>query len=189
MTSPVALADFQFYLKDNSADGDYLDFLQRLLDASYEGVVGIVGYDYTPDITITYKFFGTGLNWKQVPGLYIDTATATLSSTYRNEGPVPLASSEFWLVDRMLFTTPCFYGTRYYTLVVKINDGQDLPQMIASVNMEWAYHMLDKSRRGIGSLGKVTDFSNVLGQSSLRYQPDASVIARFREMLSSLIVY
>ena len=57
-TSPVALADFQTYLKDSSVDPTVTGFFQTCLDAATEAVYTWLDRDYTASATKTDIFWG-----------------------------------------------------------------------------------------------------------------------------------
>src|ERR1035437_9123324 len=57
-TSPVALSDFQTYLKDASTDPTVTGFFQTCLNAATESVYAWLDRDYTASATKTDLFWG-----------------------------------------------------------------------------------------------------------------------------------
>src|ERR1019366_7996144 len=59
-TSPVALTDFQTYLKDTSTDTTVTGFFQTCLNAATEAVYTWLDLDYTASASKTDIFWGDG---------------------------------------------------------------------------------------------------------------------------------
>lgn len=182
-TNIVTLATFKAYLKDVGSDTTYTGQLQAHIDAATDWITNHCGWDFSA-ASVTRRFFGTDLMAKELKGRGWGAITALSVYDRDNAVVTGVSTSDFYLVDSLLL---CKNGGRFYSWYryeFTISVSQSIPDVVALVCCEIAYDSLEKSRLGTGSLGKETDFSNVLGQSSLRYQPDQALRDRWAQMLA-----
>ena len=153
-TSPVALADFQEYLKDSSTDAGLLAFFQSLLDASTEYVYTWLDRDFTPSATKTDTFMGTNTNEHRLHS----AADHIVSWQYRDsQGVVSVpSSSEIVLFEsglRAKLKTMTF-GLGYEYQIVYVQPASlACPESVRQVILERTAVMYQDSNQGEGIIG------------------------------------
>ncbi|MDP4229799.1 MAG: hypothetical protein Q8916_05270 [Bacteroidota bacterium] len=181
--SPVALSDFQNYLKDSTTDTTILAFYQILLDTATERVYTYLDRDYTPGAEKTEVFFGNGRRVQRLN----DPAGALLSwKYYDSSGSETIVdiSEAFLMAKGILVVTAgrkferCFEHRLTYNLPTTLR----CPEMVKQVITEIAAVIFEESKQGGGRLGAFSE-SDKLDTTSdrIRY---IELSARQKEMLA-----
>lgn len=170
-TCPVALSAFQSYIKDSSTDATFQGVLQTFLDSATSRVYAFLRRDYSQSATKIDFFWGNNLSVKQLRFPDIASTFDAFSSIDRQGVSETLLPADLLLVpdNCALYKTGIFARNKLWKITYKTKASLACPEIVMHVIMEIAYKSFEDSRRGLGSLGKLTDFSNVLGQSALRY--------------------
>lgn len=187
--SPVSVAELQYYLKDASTDTAYLAFLSRLLDATTDIIYSQLRRDFTSPLVINERFFGTGRDrYFPLQSYGPINLLSVLEINFAGDSD-PIAVTQFFVgPDNYIFwKTSNFRRDRWYFISYTLT--QTVPEAVRQVITEMAYELIESGRRGMGALNKETDYSNVLGQSSLRYRNYADLDKRWQLMLTAYVNY
>lgn len=157
-TSPVALADFQTYLKDASTDPTVTGFFQTCLNASTEAVYSWLDRDYTASATKTDLFWGDDSQF-YAPRHQIGSITGwtytDLSGTVTTQSVSDLLiRANGYLVQTL---TQKFQCGAEHTLTYKQPSALTCPETVAQVITEIAAVLFAQSNQGAGTLGTLTD--------------------------------
>ncbi|GEM_PF-2399756 len=159
--SPVALADFQTYLKDTSTDPTLTGFFQTCLNAATEAVYTWLDRDYTPLATKTDVFWGDDRAF-YAPN---NPVGSLLSWTYTDRSgtvtTMPTANLLIRAKGYLLQTTVGgFQRGAEHTIAYRQPSTLVCPEIVAQVITEMAAVLYQSSNQGAGSLGLLTASTN-----------------------------
>jgi hypothetical protein len=154
--SPVALADFQEYLKDTSTDATLLAFYQSLLDASTEYVYTWLDRDYTASATKSDRFWGDGtqcyaphnqvgtlLTWSETDAAGTTTSIGVTDLFLRANG---------YVVQIKSTSTESFQSGYEHLLTYQQPSTLTCPETVRQVITEISALLLRDSNQGEGTL-------------------------------------
>ncbi len=157
-TSPVALADFQTYLKDASTDPTVTGFFQTCLNAATEAVYTWLDRDYTASATKTDLFWGDGTPFYaprhqmgSITGWTFTDHSGTVTTQSTSD---LLIRANGYLVQTL---TQKFQRGAEHTLTYKQPSTLTCPETVAQVVTEIAALLFEQSNQGSGSLGAFSD--------------------------------
>jgi hypothetical protein len=153
MTSPATVEELQYYLKDESSDGDLLDYFQSLLYTATQFVYTYLDREYTPSTSFTEIFWGDDGNavrlrhragaitsWKYYDEAGNETIEDSIDLGLREDGNLIIAGTKRFLAGyehRIVYTLPG-------SLVC--------PEPIKQCVIELAAMLFNKSNQGHGTL-------------------------------------
>ncbi len=152
--SPVALADFQTYLKDASTDTTVTGFFQTCLNAATEAVYTWLDRDYTASASKTNVFWGDDTQF-YAPRHQMGSLTAwsytDLSGTVTTPGTSDLLiRANGYLLQTL---THRFAREAEHTLTYTQPPTLTCPEAVRQVITEIAALLYQSSNQGEGSLG------------------------------------
>jgi hypothetical protein len=153
-TSPVALADFQTYLKDVSTDTTVTGFFQTCLNAATEAVYTWLDRDYTASASKTDVFWGDGTAFHSLrhqAGSLTAWSYTNLSGTVTTPGTSDLLlRANGYLLQTL---THRFQREAEHTLTYAQPSTLTCPEAVKQVITEIAALLYQASNQGTGSLG------------------------------------
>ncbi len=153
-TSPVALADFQTYLKDASTDTTVTGFFQSCLNAATEAVYTWLDRDYTASATKTDVFWGDDTQFyapRHQAGSFLSWTYTDLSGTVTTPGTSGLLiRANGYLIQTL---NSRFQSGAEHTLTYKQPSTLTCPETVMQVITEIAALLFEASNQGEGSLG------------------------------------
>jgi hypothetical protein len=160
-TSPVALADFQTYLKDASTDPTVTGFFQTCLNAATESVYSWLDRDYTASATKTDLFWGDDTQFyapRHPAGSLLGWTFTDLSGTVTTQSTSDLLiRANGYLVQTL---TQRFQSGAEHTLTYKQPSTLTCPETVAQVITEIAAVLFQQSNQGAGQLGLFSDYAH-----------------------------
>ena len=160
-TSPVALADFQTYLKDSSTDTTVTGFFQTCLNAATEAVYTWLDRDYTASATKTDTFWGDDTQFyapKHQIGTLISWSYTDLSGTVTTMSTADLIiRANGYLLQAI---TGRFQRGAEHTISYHQPASLTCPEAVMEVITEIAALLYQASNQGTGSLGVLTSSQN-----------------------------
>lgn len=152
-TSPVALTDFQTYLKDSSSDPTVTGFFQTCLNAATEAVYTWLDRDYTALATKTDTFWGDDTQFyapKHQAGSITAWTFTDLSGTVTTQSVSDLLiRANGYLIQTLTQTFQC--GAEH-TITYKQPSTLTCPETVAEVITELAAELFQQSNQGAGTL-------------------------------------
>jgi hypothetical protein len=153
-TSPVALADFQTYLKDASTDTTVTGFFQTCLNAATEAVYTWLDRDYTASASKTDVFWGDDTQFhapRHQAGSLTAWSYTDLSGTVTSPGTSGLLlRANGYLVQTL---NSRFMSGAEHTLTYTQPSTLTCPETVKQVITELAALLYQASNQGTGSLG------------------------------------
>ncbi len=181
-TSPVALTDFQTYLKDASTDPTVMGFFQTCLNAATEAVYAWLDRDYTASATKTDLFWGDDTQF-YAPRHPVGSITAwtftDLSGTVTTESTSDLLiRANGYLLQTL---TQRFQSGAEHALTYKQPSTLTCPETVAQVITEIAAIFFQQSNQGAGEL----NFFSTSARDGAAYERDRflDLSERHKEML------
>ncbi len=152
-TSPVALADFQTYLKDSSVDPTVTGFFQTCLNAATEAVYSWLDRDYTALATKSNIFWGDDTQFyapRRQAGSLTSWTFTDLSGTVTTQSVSDLLiRANGYLVQTL---TQTFQSGAEHTITYKQPSALTCPETVMEVITEIAAILFQQSNQGAGNL-------------------------------------
>lgn len=180
--SPVALADFQTYLKDSSSDPTVTGFFQTCLNAATEAVYTWLDRDYTALATKTDIFWGDDTAFyapRHQAGSITSWTYTDLSGTVTTESVSNLLiRANGYLIQSLADPFQC--GAEH-TLSYKQPSTLTCPETVMEVITEIAAWLFEQSKQGTGNLALDT----ISAKDGAAYERDRflDLSERHKEML------
>ena len=166
-TSPVALADFQTYLKDSSVDPTVTGFFPTCLNAATEAVYNWLDRDYTASAVKTDLFWGDDTPFyapRHQAGSITAWTFTDLSGTVTTQSVSDLLiRANGYLIQTL---TQKFQCGAEHTLAYKQPSTLTCPETVMQVITEIAALLFEQSNQGAGTLG---DFSSSARDGAAAY--------------------
>ncbi len=181
-TSPVALTDFQTYLKDVSTDTTVTGFFQTCLNAATEAVYTWLDRDFTASAAKTDTFWGNDAPFyrpRHPVGALTAWSYTDLSGTVTNVGTSDLLiRSNGYLIQTL---THRFQVGAEHTISYTQPSTLACPETVLHVIVEVAALFYQNSNQGVGSLGVM--ISTMRESTSTDHERFLDLSTRHKEML------